>query len=65
MDKTVVIYFDDILIYSDEQKHHVQHMQKKLTYLLQAALFLKSKNVNSTKKKLNFWDSLSTFKTFK
>ena len=28
LDKTVVAYLDDILIYFDKQEHHVQHVQK-------------------------------------
>ena len=30
VDKTVVIYFDDILIYFNKRKHHLQHVQKKI-----------------------------------
>ena len=61
----MVIYFDDILIYFDKQKHHIQHVQKNLICLSQTALFSKPKNVNSTKKKLKSWNLLSTLKTFK
>ena len=54
LDRTVVIYFDDILIYFDEQEHHVQHMQKKLICLSQAALFLKPGKCEFHKKKVEF-----------
>ena len=50
----MVTYFDDILIYFDEQKHHVQHVQKKLIYLSQAALFLKPEKCEFHRKKVEF-----------
>ena len=54
LDKTMVIYLDDILIYFDKQEHHVQHVQKNLTCLSQAALFLKPEKCEFHRKKFEF-----------
>ena len=50
----MVVYFDDILIYFDKQEHHVQHVQKKLICLSQAALFLKPEKCEFHRKKIEF-----------
>ena len=38
--KFVVVYFDDILIYSQNELKHIQHLREVLTVLQQNKLFL-------------------------
>ena len=50
----VIIYLNDILIYSKTLKKHVEHVQKVLTCLIKKNLRLKSKKCEFHKKKINF-----------
>ncbi len=46
----VVIYLDDILVYSDIFKEYINHLKKVFTKLREANLL---RNVNLVKKRLN------------
>ncbi len=42
LDRWVIVYIDDILIYSDTQEEHVRHVQSVLKWLLQHQLYVKA-----------------------
>ena len=50
----VVVYLNDILIYSETLEKHVNHVQKVLTCLMKKNLRLKSKKCEFHKKEVNF-----------
>ena len=43
LDVCVVIYLDDILIYSNNMSEHYQHVKEVLKYLYKASLYTKAK----------------------
>ena len=54
LDIFVIIYLNDILIYSKTLKKHVNHVQKVLTCLMKRNLRLKSKKCEFHKEKVDF-----------
>ena len=50
LDVFVIIYLNDILIYSKTLKKHIKHIQKVLTCLIKKNYDLNQRNVNFTKK---------------
>ena len=54
LDRTVIIYLDDILIYSATQEEHVEHVKQVLICLKKAGLRLKLEKCKFYKKKVAF-----------
>ena len=54
LDKTVVAYLDDILVYSENKAEHVQHIREVLEYLRAARLLLKLEKYKFYKTKVDF-----------
>ena len=54
LDKTVVAYLDDILVYLEDEEEHVQHVLEVLECLKQARLLLKPEKCEFHKKKVDF-----------
>lgn len=50
----VVVYFDNLLIYSKNYNEHVEHLKEVFEVLRQEKLFCNSKSVNFVKTKLSF-----------
>ncbi len=42
LDRWVIVYIDDILIYSDTQEEHIRHVRSVLKRLLQHQLYVKA-----------------------
>ena len=62
LDQFVVVFVDDILVYSSTQEEHEQHLRKVLTRLRESKL---SRSVNSGQKKSLFWVTSSLGKELK
>ena len=58
IDKFVIVYMDDILIFSHTLEEHIEHLKIVLTALSEADLILTSRSVDFSKQKL---DSLAIF----
>jgi hypothetical protein len=55
--KFILVFFDDILIYSPDEDLHVRHLRAAFGKLVQHQLFAKkSKCEFGVKKKLNTWN---------
>ena len=54
LDRTVIAYLDDILIYSDDKTQHIQHVQEVLGCLSQAGLLLKTEKCEFHKESVEF-----------
>lgn len=54
MGKFVVVYFDDILVYSQTEKEHLDHLQKVLKALTENDLFVNLKDCTFLTNKLLF-----------
>ena len=48
LDVCVVIYLNDILIYSNDMSEHHWHVKEVLKHLRKAGLYAKQRNANST-----------------
>ena len=58
LDKFVVVFIDDILIYSKNEAEHEQHLRIALQRLRDHKLYANSPSVNSGWTRLNFWVTL-------
>jgi len=54
LDEFLVVYLDDMLIYSDNLKEHTKHVQKVLERLREAELFLKPSKCEFHKQEVEF-----------
>ena len=54
LDLIVIAYLNNILIYLEDEKEHVQHVQDVLKYLSRANLLLKPKKYQFYKKQVEF-----------
>ena len=54
IDKYVIVYIDDILIYSKNEKEHEQHLRQVLTLLQQNKLYAKSLKCEFFKEHVKF-----------
>ena len=54
LDKMVVAYLDDILVYSENEAEHVQHVREVLDCLGQNGLLLKPEKYEFHKEKVDF-----------
>ena len=54
LDRTVIAYLDDILIYSENESQHVEHVQEVLSCLSQARLLLKPEKCEFHRKAVEF-----------
>lgn len=52
--KFIIVYLDDILVYSNNYSQHVQHISKVLEHLLQYHLYAKAENCEFHKRKVSF-----------
>ena len=62
--KCVVVFLDDILVYSDTLEHHVQHLERVFQILDQNQLKLKQSKCRFGKIRWNFWDMLLVLGVF-
>jgi hypothetical protein len=56
LDKFVVVFIDDILIYSKNEEEHAQHLRIVLTRLREHQLYANSASARFGWRKSNFWD---------
>ena len=54
IDKCMIIYIDDILIYSKNEKEHEQHLRQVLTLLRQNKLYAKASKCEFFKERVEF-----------
>ena len=54
LDRTVVAYLNDILVYSENKARHVQHVREVLEYLYKTGLLLKLEKCEFYKTKVDF-----------
>nr|CAN63369.1 hypothetical protein VITISV_016446 [Vitis vinifera] len=54
LDKFVVVYLDDIVIYSNTLKEHVEHLRKVFKILRQIELYVKKEKCSFAKKEVSF-----------
>ena len=54
IDKCVIVYIDDILIYSKNEKEHEQHLRQVLTLLRQNKLYAKASKCEFFKERVEF-----------
>ena len=54
INKFVVVYLDDIVIYSNTLKKHVEHLRKVFTILRQNELYVKKEKCSFAKKEVSF-----------
>ena len=59
LDVCVVVYLNDILIYSDNMEDHVKHVQEVLQHLCRHKLFAKPESVSSIQTQWNTPDTSS------
>ena len=48
LDKFIVIYLDDIVIYSSNMEEHVEHLMQVFAILKANKLYIRKKNANLT-----------------
>lgn len=53
--KFVVVYFDDILIYSSSKEQHFQHLREVLSVLRREQLYANPKKCEFLAPSINFW----------
>ena len=58
LDKFVVIFIDDILIYSKNEEEHAEHLRIVLQTLRQEMLYAKLSKCEFWRKSVAFWDML-------
>ena len=56
LDKFVIVFIDDILVYSALEEDHAQHLQVVLNILREKQLYAKYPNVSFGCMKSPFWD---------
>jgi hypothetical protein len=56
LDKFVVVFIDDILIYSKNEEEHAKHLRIVLTRLREHQLYVNLANARFGWRKSNFWD---------
>ena len=54
LDKFMVVYLDDIVIYSNTLKEHVEHLRKVFKILRQNELYVKKKKCSFAKEEVSF-----------
>jgi hypothetical protein len=57
LDKFVVVFIDDILIYSKNEEEHAQHLRIVLTRLREHQLYAKFSKCAFWLEESNFWDT--------
>lgn len=65
LDQFVIVFIDDILIYSRNEEEHVEHLRIALQILRDKKLFAKLSSVSSGYNMLCFWDTLFQVMVFK
>ena len=53
LDKCVVFWMDDLLIYSQTEEEHLKHLELDFEKFREASIKLKCQEVNFSRKKLN------------
>lgn len=56
LDRRVLVYLDDILIYSDSRQGHLKQLRKVLQRLQKAQLYAQVTSAVSCRNQLNIWD---------
>lgn len=54
LDKFVVVYLDDIVVYSNTLEEHMQHLRKVYEILRQNELYVRKEKCSFTKGKVSF-----------
>ena len=54
LDKFVVVYLDDIIIYSNTLKKHIEHLRKVFKILRQNELYVKKEKCSFSKEEVSF-----------
>ena len=54
LDKFVVVYLDDIIIYSNTLKKHIEHLRKVFKILRQNELYVKKEKYSFAKEEVSF-----------
>ena len=54
LDQFVVVYLDDIVIYSSTLEEHVEHLQKALTKLREHKLYVKLEKCSFAQERIKF-----------
>ena len=60
LDKFVVVFIDDILIYSKLRKEHAKHLRTVLSTLADHKLYAKFKNCDFWMEKVHFYEHISS-----
>lgn len=62
--KFVLVFFDDILVYSSSMEEHVEHLREVLKIFCKHKLFVNRKSVLSVKRRLSIWGIVFQSKAF-
>ena len=65
LNKFVIAYLDDILIFSENKKDHKKHVKKVLNRLQEKNLYLKSKKCEFHKQQVKYLEYIVTIKKLK
>src|SRR5947207_11821227 len=65
LNKFVITYLDDILIYSENEKDHEKHVKKILKKLQEKNLYLKSEKCEFHKQQVKYLEHIITMKKLK